>query len=117
MIAALGATIYHPFISSLVTTLGAVTGELVSYFIGYAGQNYIPESEWNIKIHEFMKMNGEMTIFLVSVIPNPFFDIAAIASGATDFPLWKFIVISFVGKFIKFSIFAILGKKIHSMLK
>jgi membrane protein YqaA with SNARE-associated domain len=117
MVAALGATIYHPVIVSFITTLGAVTGELLSYFIGSAGQTYIPDSEWNTKITHFMKINGSITLFVLSVIPNPFFDVAGIAAGATNYPLWKFIVISFFGKWIKFGLFALMGKKINTMLK
>jgi len=114
MIAALGGTLYHPILASFFTTLGAVTGELVSYFIGSAGHDYIPHSEW---INNFMEINGAITIFAFSIIPNPFFDLAGIAAGATNFPLWNFILISFFGKWIKFGIFALIGKKINAMLK
>jgi len=117
MIAGLGSTIYHPIIVSFITTLGAVIGELLSYFIGYSGNNYIPDSEWNTKIQHFMKINGTITIFILSIIPNPFFDLAGIAAGVTKYPLWEFIVISFFGKWIKYTIFAFMGKKIHAMLK
>jgi membrane protein YqaA with SNARE-associated domain len=117
MVAALGGTVYHPVLVSFITTIGAVTGELLSYFIGSAGQSYIPDSELNTKINHFMKINGSITLFVLSVIPNPFFDLAGIAAGATNYPLWEFIVISFLGKWIKFSIFALMGKKIHTMLK
>jgi membrane protein YqaA with SNARE-associated domain len=115
MIAALGGTLYHPVIASFVTTLGAVTGELLSYFIGSAGQHYIPESEWNTKITQYMKMNGTVTLFVLSVIPNPFFDLAGITAGATNYPLWKFIVISFFGKWIKFGLFALIGNKLNKI--
>jgi membrane protein DedA with SNARE-associated domain len=77
----------------------------------------IPESEWNTKITEFMKTNGSATIFILSIIPNPFFDIAGITAGATNFPIWKFIFFSFFGKWIKFSMFALMGKKINTILK
>jgi membrane protein YqaA with SNARE-associated domain len=117
MVSALGATVYHPVISSLITALGAVTGELLSYFIGSAGQSYIPESEWNTKVNQFMKMNGSLTIFVLSVIPNPFFDLAGITAGATNYPFWKFVLISFFGKWIKFGLFALIGKKVITMLK
>jgi len=116
MIAGIGATVYHPVVSSFITTLGAVTGELLSYFIGKASHNYIPKSKWNTKINEFMKINGSLTIFILAIIPNPFFDIAGITAGATKFPFWKFIVFSFFGKWIKFTIFAFMGKKINTML-
>jgi membrane protein YqaA with SNARE-associated domain len=117
VISALGATIYHPILSSFLTALGAVTGELLSYFIGAAGQNYIPDSDWNTKINQFMKINGSLTIFVLSVIPNPFFDIAGITAGATNFPFWKFVLLSFFGKWIKFGLFALAGKKMFTMLK
>jgi len=117
IVAALGGTVYHPLIASFITTLGAVTGELLSYFIGSAGQHYIPDSKWSTNINHFMKMNGAITIFVLSAIPNPFFDLAGIAAGATDFPLWKFILLSFFGKWIKFGIFALMGKKLNTMLK
>jgi membrane protein YqaA with SNARE-associated domain len=111
MIAALGATLYHPLIASFITALGAVTGELLSYFIGSATHSYLPDSEWNTKINHYMKINGAITIFVLSVIPNPFFDLAGLAAGATNYPLWEFIIISFFGKWIKFGIFALMGKK------
>jgi len=117
MISGIGGTIYHPILVGLITALGAVTGELLSYFIGASTHKYIPESEWNTKITEFMKTNGSATIFILSIIPNPFFDIAGITAGATNFPIWKFIFFSFFGKWIKFSMFALMGKKINTILK
>jgi membrane protein YqaA with SNARE-associated domain len=115
MIAGLGATIYHPLLSSFITALGAVTGELVSYFIGSVGHNYILDSNWNTNINQFMKTNGTLTIFVLSVIPNPFFDLAVLAAGATNYPLWEFIIISFFGKWIKFTMFALLGNKLNKL--
>lgn len=117
IISGIGGTLYHPLFAGFIATLGAVTGELLSYFIGVASHTYIPDSEWNTKISEFMKINGSLTIFVVSLIPNPFFDLAGISAGATNFPLWKFVVFSFLGKWIKFSIFALIGKKLNTMLK
>jgi membrane protein DedA with SNARE-associated domain len=117
MISGIGGTMYHPLISGFITALGAVFGELLSYFVGSTSQHYIPDSEWNTKVKEFMKINGSFTIFILSIIPNPFFDIAGITAGATNFPLWKFIFFSFFGKWIKFSIFALMGKKLNNMLK
>ena len=117
MVSAVGATIYNPFISSFITTLGAVFGELLSYFIGSAGNAYLPDSKWNTKIKEFMKINGSLTIFVLAIIPNPFFDLAGITAGATNFPLWKFLILSFFGKWIKFTIFALMGKQLYTILK
>jgi hypothetical protein len=84
MVSAVGATIYNPFISSFITTLGAVFGELLAYSIGSAGNAYLPDSKWNTKIKEFMKINGSLTIFVLAIIPNPFFELAGITARHRD---------------------------------
>lgn len=108
----LGGSMYNPWIVSFVTTLGAVVGEMASYIVGYAGENTIQHYTWYDRIKQYMEMNGTLTIFLLSVIPNPLFDLVGIIAGATNYPLRQFIIISFLGKWIKYGIFAFLG---HSL--
>ena len=105
----LGGKLYNPWIVSFVTALGAIIGEIVSYTVGYASQDVVYDLFWYEKIKYFMEINGSITIFLLATIPNPFFDLAGIAAGATNFPFWKFILFSFLGKWIKFGMFALLG--------
>lgn len=110
----LGGSIYNPWIVSFVTALGAVVGEMASYSIGYVGENSIQDYTWYDKIKHFMELNGALTIFLVSAIPNPLFDLVGIIAGATNYPLRQFIIISFLGKWIKYGIFALAG---HTLIK
>ena len=48
-----------------------------------------------------MERRGLLLIFLVSVIPNPFFDVVGIAAGGVRFPLRRFMLTVWVGKTLK----------------
>jgi membrane protein YqaA with SNARE-associated domain len=102
-------TIYNPFLVSFVSALGAICGDAPGYGIGYGGQLIIHHFKWYDRIKYFMELNGAITIFVLASIPNPFFDLAGIAAGTTNYPFWKFIIISFIGKWIKFTFFSLFG--------
>ena len=48
-----------------------------------------------------MRKRGWVVILLVSIIPNPLFDLVGIAAGATRYPMARFLGIVLVGKVIK----------------
>ena len=102
-------TIYNPLIVGFIAGLGAIVGDAPGYGIGYGSQLIIPDSAIYQQIKYFMGINGAITIFILAVIPNPFFDLAGIAAGATNFPFWQFLIIAFIGKWIKFTIFSLVG--------
>ena len=56
-----------------------------------------------------MQRPGTWTIFALSVIPNPLFDIAGFMAGAVRMPLWRFLITVFIGKAIKNSVLALVG--------
>jgi membrane protein YqaA with SNARE-associated domain len=116
MAAIYAGTIYNPLLVSFVSALGAICGDAPGYGIGYGGQLIIPPSNVYDHIKYFMKINGTMTIFILATIPNPFFDIAGIAAGASNFPFWKFVIISFIGKWIKFTIFSLVGRSLKKQI-
>jgi uncharacterized membrane protein YdjX (TVP38/TMEM64 family) len=58
-----------------------------------------------------MSKNGFLTIFVLAVIPNPFFDLAGICSGLAGYPLKKFLLATILGKSVKFISFSLLGAK------
>ena len=45
-------------------------------------------------------------IFIVSLIPNPIFDVVGIAAGALRYSIWGFLAVVWTGKVLKFLIFA-----------
>ena len=79
----------------LVGGAGATIGETTAYLAGYAGHNAATHFRWYPRIHDLMERHGSVTIFVVSVIPTPFFDLAGIAAGALNYPFRKFMVYGF----------------------
>ena len=90
----------------LVGAAGATIGETTAYLAGFAGHNVVTNLRWYPRIHDLMERRGGITLFLLSVIPTPFFDLAGIAAGALNYPFRKFLVYILVGKAIRLTLMA-----------
>lgn len=99
----------HPVLIGLVGGLGSALGELTGYLAGYGGRAVIEDRAAYTKLEKWMQRNGTLTIFLLSVIPNPVFDMAGIAAGMLKFPLWRFLLACWLGKALKFTAIAFAG--------
>jgi uncharacterized membrane protein YdjX (TVP38/TMEM64 family) len=104
-----GGVILNPFAVGLVSALGASIGELTAYFAGFGGKVFIKEEKMYKKIEYWMHKRGSLTVFILAVIPNPFFDLAGIFSGLTNYSLKKFMLATFLGKSVKFILIAAVG--------
>jgi len=104
-----GGSILNPFLVGLVSGLGSSIGEITGYLAGYGGKVLAIDSRIYKKVSSWMKRRGFLTVFLLAVIPNPFFDLAGIFSGLTNYPIKKFLLATFLGKTIKFILIALLG--------
>lgn len=105
----LGGGIFNPFLVGLISALGATIGELTGYLAGYSGRAIINKEEKLVKVEGWMKKYGLWTIFVLAVIPNPLFDLAGMVSGAGKIPIWKFLIVTLLGKTIKFLAIALIG--------
>jgi uncharacterized membrane protein YdjX (TVP38/TMEM64 family) len=85
----------------LVAGLGEAIGEFSGYAAGYGGRLIIQERPAYARIHAWMQKRGFITMFLMSTIPNPVFDIAGLAAGAVQMPVRSFFVAVLSGKIIK----------------
>jgi len=85
----------------LVAGLGEAIGEFSGYAAGYGGRLIIQERPAYARIHDWMQKRGFITMFLMSTIPNPVFDIAGLAAGAVQMPVRSFFVAVLSGKIIK----------------
>lgn len=112
----LGGGIFNPFLVGLVSALGATIGELTGYLAGYSGRAIINKEEKLVKVEGWMKKYGLWTIFILAVIPNPLFDLAGMVSGAGKIPIWKFLIVTLLGKTIKFLAIALIGAGSVSVL-
>lgn len=104
--------IFHPLGVTLAAGAGAALGELTGYIAGFSGQPAIEQADVYAKLSGWMSKNGPLTILIVSVIPNPFFDLAGIAAGAFKMPMPKFLLWCWIGETIKMAVFAFSGSQI-----
>lgn len=100
VIFALGSTL-NPVLIGLVGAAGATLGEMTGYLTGYSGTALMERTPIAERIDLWMGRNGTLTIFALSVVPNPFFDLAGLFAGAARMPLIRFLGATFCGKSIQ----------------
>jgi len=94
----------NPLLVAISTSLGMSFGELTGYFTGYIGykvsKKKIEKNKFYKKFKNWLKKFGSFAIFLFAFLPLPF-DIVGIACGLGKYDVKKFLVFTFVGKFLK----------------
>ena len=111
LIAAAGS-LYNPWIVGFVAAFGNIIGQLLFYTVGSAvSTTNMLESNWYRIAYKYMETNGFLTVFVLACFPNPVIDVGALLSGATKYPMWKYLVASFFGKWFKYTVFAAVGKQ------
>ncbi len=108
LVFALGGVL-DPILVGLAAGLGETLGELTGYLAGYSGQAVIENREMYERLHGWMRQYGLAVIFFLSVVPNPFFDLAGIAAGVLRFPVGYFLLSCWLGKTLKTIVFALAG--------
>jgi membrane protein YqaA with SNARE-associated domain len=98
-----------PLLVGVAAGAGEALGELTGYAAGFGGRAVIEEEKTYEQLKGWMQRRGGITLFVLSVIPNPLFDLAGIAAGTLRYPLWRFLVICWVGKSIKTTLVAFAG--------
>lgn len=103
-------SVFNPLGVGLAAGAGGSLGELSGYLAGYSGQAIVERTDIYERISPFVEKYGGWSIFVLSAIPNPFFDIAGVAAGIAKMPFWKFLLVCFLGQVIKMTSFAYAGK-------
>jgi len=104
-----GGGVLNPLLVGLVAGLGEPLGELTGYLAGYGGSAVIADTPRFERVKDWMRRRGFLTLFVLSAIPNPLFDLAGIAAGALRYPVWRFLAACWLGKTSKALILAYLG--------
>ena len=97
------------FLPALIGTTGQVLGELYSYFLGYTGSRWIKQNRWYVRLHKFMQRHGFLTITVLAATPNPIFDLTGAVAGALGLGWHRFYIASWLGRFIKNILIAVLA--------
>jgi len=108
MVFAMGAVL-KPVLVGLVAGVGEALGELTGYMAGFSGRALIENRARYEQINRWMARNGDLTVFLLSLIPNPFFDLAGMAAGVLRYPVWRFLIFCWMGKTVKTTLVALAG--------
>lgn len=98
-----------PLVVGLVAGLGAAIGEMTGYLAGFGGQGVIEDRPLFRRIRRWMEKSGTLVIFLLSALPNPFFDVGGMMAGVARMPIWRFLLAGWLGKSIRLSVVAFTG--------
>jgi membrane protein DedA with SNARE-associated domain len=108
----MGAALSWPLVG-LAAGIGEALGETTGYIAGITGSAVVENKRSYARMQYWMENHGMLTIFTLSVIPNPVIDLAGITAGALRYAYYKFLFACWVGKTIKTLIFAWAGS--HSV--
>jgi len=109
LIFALGA-VYDPVLVGLAAGAGSALGEITGYMLGFSGQFAVENNKTYQRLELWMRRRGCIAIFVLSFVPNPFFDVAGAAAGVLRYPWWRFIICCFLGKTPRNMLVAFAGK-------
>jgi membrane protein YqaA with SNARE-associated domain len=113
-----GGASLNPWLVALCGAAGSTIGELTGYLAGYGGQVLIENNKRYAQVEGWMRRYGDLTVFVMAAVPNPLFDLAGLASGSLRFPVWRFLLMAFLGKLVKFTVFTLLGAaSIHRIIR
>jgi len=115
---ALGA-VFQPLITAMVAGLGAATGELSGYLLGFSGQGLAQRSERYQRFLSWLSKHrrySDVAVMVLAIIPNPFFDLAGIAAGTLKIPVLRFYFFCAIGSTLKMLVFAYSGDTILNWL-
>ncbi|MGQ9599937.1 MAG: VTT domain-containing protein [Anaerolineae bacterium] len=108
LVFAMGSAL-SPVWVGLLAGVGEALGELTGYGAGFGGRAIIENRKGYERLKNWMRRRGGITIFILSAIPNPFFDLAGIVAGTLGYSPWRFLLFCWLGKTIKTTAVAFAG--------
>jgi len=102
-------SIFNPIGVALAAGSGGAIGELSGYLAGFSGQAVVENTKIYDRVSPWVQKYGVWAILVLAAIPNPFFDLAGIAAGVANIPVWKFLLFCWIGQLIKMAMFAFAG--------
>jgi membrane protein DedA with SNARE-associated domain len=111
-----------PIPVGIVGGAGMALGEITAYVAGAAGREFAEgrqvggplwfrgSVESTVRaIGWLMRHYGMLTLFVLSVIPNPLFEVAGLTAGSVRMKFWRFMLSVAAGKILRGLILAFLG--------
>lgn len=111
-----GGNLYSPLLVAIIATLGACLGDMLGFAFGYSGRKLAKKKLDRHKIIKILEKHfhrhGDIVVFMLAIIPNPFFDAVGILAGAVNYAPLKFFAIMFVGRFLRYWSLSYFGSKL-----
>lgn len=108
-----GGQLYSPVAVAIVASLGACLGDMLGYLFGHSGRKLTKKKLDKHKTIRFLEKHfhrhGVLIIFILAIVPNPFFDAIGILAGVLNYPPLRFFTIMLVGRFIRYWALAQVG--------
>jgi len=98
--------VLDPVLVGLVAGSGAAIGELTAYTAGYYGNNIVQDKSVYLRVEKWMRKASGPVIFILAAVPNPIFDVGGLIAGVIRIPAWRFLLITWMGKSLRFGLFA-----------
>lgn len=105
----IGGGIFHPLVIGVIAAAGAAIGELTGYLAGVGGNAIISDRKVFRRMQDQLQRYGLVGLVVLAAIPNPLFDMAGIAAGMMRLRISHFLLATWVGQIIKFTVFSYLG--------
>ncbi len=93
----------------LIAGLGEALGEFSGYAAGFGGRIVFENRPEYERVRSWMERHGTVSMLLLSVFPNPLFDLAGVAAGAVKMPVRRFFFAVLTGKVVKDTYLAAVG--------
>ncbi|MFH0711146.1 MAG: VTT domain-containing protein [Candidatus Aenigmatarchaeota archaeon] len=94
---------FNPWLILFVITAGAIVGETINYYLGYFGSKYVLHKEIK-KAERWLNKWGEMSVFIVNLIPIFPADFVNILVGFLRMDVKMYVIGMSLGKLIQYSV-------------
>ncbi|MBI2852016.1 MAG: DedA family protein [Chloroflexi bacterium] len=92
----------NPLLVALAASTGGIIGEVTGYVAGYGGHGVMDHGRMYRRAEDWFRRWGIWALLFFATVPIVPFDVAGLMAGAMRYPLWKFLLVGWVGKSIKF---------------
>ncbi len=83
---------------------------MTGFMAGYGGREMVQRrGRAYARAENWMGRWGGWAVFAFATVPLPVFDVAGVVAGVLRYPIWKFLLIGWVGKSIKYVFLVLAG--------
>ncbi len=107
----------NPILLGVIFGIGSGLGESTSYLAGLGGGEIIGSKKIKMfkEHHKWIKKEPAIVLFVLSLLPNPFFDIAGLSAGVLELDYLTFIIPTIAGKTLRYILAAVFFKDVLLM--